>query len=227
LEGRVLPLLLAACAATIRVEVPASPAVLVSVDRIAVVTHDRRCQPAADALARQLRRSGWTEVHPTAEYRLVVFSCGVNDELLLEHEEDGAVVRRRASVEARAHAVAAVHDGDRVLAHLIGAGTDEVASGWTNPVPLSRLRRTARERACDDLARDLVQQINPRPTLVERRVYPKAQGGTSRELTTLAVRAEQSGDLAGAISYAEAAWTTDPNPRTLGYLDELRRRDPP
>jgi len=223
----VLALLLAACAATIRVEVPASPAVSVSVDRVAVVAHDRRCQPAADALAQQLRKSGWTEVRPDAPIRLVAFSCGSDDELLLEHEDDGTVDRRRTSVEARAHAVVAVHDGERVLAHLIGAGRDEVASSWTRRTPLSRLRKTARDRAYDDLARDLAQQINPLPTLVERRVYPNAHGGTSRELTTLAVRAEQSGDLAAALSYAEAAWTSDPNPRTLGYLEDLRRRDSP
>jgi hypothetical protein len=166
-------------------------------------------------------------VHPAAPIRLVVFSCGDDEELLLEHEQDGDASRRRTSVEARVHAVVAVSDGQRVLAHLIGAGRDDAATSWTQQTPLPRLRKTARQRAFDDLARDLAQQINPLPTLVERRVYPNAQGGTSKQLTTLAVQAELAGDLASAVSYAEAAWTRDPNPRTLGYLEDLRRRDLP
>jgi hypothetical protein len=222
-----LALLLSACAATIQLELPPTPAVRMPVERVAVVVQDRRCQPTADALARELGRTGWTEVHPAAPIRLVVFSCGDDEELLLEHEQDGDGIRRRTLVAARAHAVVAVSDGERVLAHLIGAGRDDTDTSWTQQAPLSRLRKTARQRAFDDLARDLVQQINPLPTLVERRVYPNAPGGTSKQLTTLAVQAELAGDLASALSYAEAAWTRDPNPRTLGYLEDLRRRDLP
>jgi hypothetical protein len=222
-----LALLLSACAAIIRVELPPTPAVMMPVDQVAVVARERRCQPAADALTQQLGRSGWTEVAPSAPIRLVVFSCGDDEELLLEHEQDSDGVRRRTSVEARAHAVVAVIDDTRVLAHLIGAGRDDAATTWTQRTPLSRLSKTARQRAYDDLARDLAQQINPLPTRVERRVYPNASGGTSKELTTLAVKAEVAGDLVSALSYAEAAWTQDPNPRTLGYLEDLRHRDPP
>jgi hypothetical protein len=113
----------------------------------------------------------------------------------------------RDEAAGRAHAVAAVSFRGRVLANLIGAGRD----GDTT---------AARE----DLARDLAHQLNPLPTLVERRIYPKAPSGTARELTTLAVEAERTGDLDAAVALAEAAWQEDPNPRTAGYLGELRRR---
>jgi hypothetical protein len=107
----------------------------------------------------------------------------------------------------RAHAVAAVSFEGGVLANLIGAGR--------GGDPLA---------ARQDLARDLAQQINPVPTLVERRVYPNAASGTARELTTLAVEAERIGDLDRAVALAEAAWAEDPNPRTASYRDELLRR---
>ena len=80
-----LALLLSACAATIRVELPPTPAVRMPVDQVAVVARERRCQPAADALTQELGRSGWTVVVPSSQVKLVVFSCGDHEQLLLEH----------------------------------------------------------------------------------------------------------------------------------------------
>jgi hypothetical protein len=133
-------------------------------------------------------------------------------------------VRTRIRIETRAHAAVSVSEHGSLLAHLIAAGEDEGASGWSNSLPLVQVRQQARRRVREDLARDVVRQLNPLPTLVSRRVYPNAPAGTARELTTLAVMAEQGGDLDRALDLAQAAWLRDPNPRTAGYIEELERR---
>jgi len=72
----------------------------------------------------------------------------------------------------------------------------------------------------------VVRQLNPLPTLVERRVYPNAPAGTARDLTNQAVLAEKAGDLQRALEFATAAYVQDPNRRTASYLDDLQRRSP-
>lgn len=215
---------LAGCRATVRLEVPPSPAVALTDDTVAVVARDRACQSAADALALELPRSSYLVVDPRASVRVELLGCGDDLSWTMEQEQGPEGPRERARVEARAHAVVQVSDNGRILAHLIAAGRDEGGSTWQQRTSFLSLRRQARHRVHADLARDVVRQLNPLPTLVARRVYPNAPPGTARELTTLAVRAEQDGDLERALDLAEAAWLRDPNTRTASYVEELRRR---
>jgi hypothetical protein len=215
-----------ACGATVRLEVPPSPAVAISDDTVAVVAGERACQAAADALALELPRSSYLIVDPRAPVRVELLGCGDDQVWTLEQEAGPDGARRRTRVEARAHALVQVSDQGRVLAHLIGAGREDNATAWQQPAGSSGLfqfRRQTRHRVHEDLARDIVRQLNPLPTLVQRRVYPNAPAGTSRELVTLAVRAEQAGDVVRALQLAEAAWLQDPNPHTAGYVQELKR----
>ncbi|MEZ4241339.1 MAG: hypothetical protein R3F59_35315 [Myxococcota bacterium] len=207
-----------------RLEVPPAPAVAIADDRVAVVAGERACQATADALALELPRSSYLVVDPRAPVRVELLGCGDDMVWTLEQEAGPEGARRRTRVEARAHAVVQVSDEERVLASLIGAGRQDAATAWQQPTPFLRFRRQARNQAHADLARDIVRQLNPLPTLVQRRVWPNAPAGTSRELVTLAVRAEEQGDLGLALQLAEAAWLRDPSPRTAGYVQELQRR---
>ena len=189
------------CGSTVRLELPPTPAVALPGDAIAVVARDRACQATADALVEELGRSPSPRVDPRADLRIDLFNCGGS----------------RAPLEERAHAVAVVSFQGRVLANLIGAGRDDDSNGSDEGV-------FDRSQAREDLARDLAHQLNPLPTLVDRRIYPNAPTGTARELTTLAVAAELQGDLDTAVVLAEAAWEEHPNPRTASYLEELLRR---
>lgn len=215
----------AGCATTVHLEVPPMPAVALTADRVAVVAREKGCQAAADALALELGRSSYLAVDPRSRLRVELFACGDDQSVTVEQQQgpDGAESRTR--VESRAHAAVEVSEGGRTLAHLIATGRDDGASAWGPHITsLGRMSRQARHRVHDDLARDVVRQLNPLPTLVDRRVYPNAPAGTARELTTRAVLAEQSGDLGAALELAAAAWQQDPNRRTAGYLDELKRR---
>lgn len=218
-----LLLAIAGCRATVHLEVPPTPAVALTADTVAVVARDRACQAAADALALELTRGSYLQVDPRSALRVELFSCG-DDQTVTVEQKDGADPRTR--VEGRAHAVVEVSERGRVLAHLIAAGRDDGAAGLALPGSpgVGRLSRISRNRVHEDLARDVVRQLNPLPTLVERRVYPNASPGSARELTTRAVLAEKAGDLPLAIELATEAWNQDPNPRTSGYLDELRQR---
>lgn len=212
------------CRSTVRLELPPSPAVALTLDTVAVVAHDRQCQAAADALALELGRSSYLTVDPRSHLRVELFACGEDQSWTMEQEQGPEGARTRTRVEARAHAAVAVSDDGRILANLIGAGREEGATAWSQPTPMLRVRRLIRNRVHEDLARDVVRQLNPLPTLVARRVYPNAPVGTARELTTLAVLAEQSGNLEEAVDLARQAWMQDPNRRTAGYLEELKLR---
>lgn len=223
--------MLTGCTSRVRLELPASPAVALHTDTVAVVANDRACQQAADAVALELTKSSYLAVDPRSSLRIELLGCAADQALTMEQEqsEDGHR-RSRVRVETRAHAAVSVSEHGRVLAHLIAAGEDEGASPWSTVVPLGRgrplvqARQQASRRVQQDLARDIVQQLNPLPTLVSRKVWPNAPAGTARELTTLAVLAEQQGDLGRALELAQAAWQRDPNPRTASYIEELKRR---
>jgi hypothetical protein len=222
---------LTGCRSAVRLELPASPAIALSSDTVAIVAQDRACQPVANAVALELTRSSYLLVDPRSSLRIELFGCGDDEALTMEHlsvssqaASEGSDVRTRIRIDTRAHAAVSVSEHGRLLAHLIAAGEDEGASGWSKSLPLMQVRQQARKRVREDLARDVVRQLNPLPTLVSRRVYPNAPAGTARELTTLAVLAERDGDLHRALDLAEAAWIRDPNPRTAGYIEELERR---
>ncbi len=210
---------------TVQLEVPAAPAVHLQADAVAVVAHDRACQPAADALTRGLADSGVLHVDHRAEVRLELIACGDDESFTVEQQgSQDSPTRRRTDVAARAHAVVAVTAHGQTAAHLIGAGRHHLTTSWTEPNRMARVRNTAQRQAFADLADDLVQQLSPVPMLVERRVYPNASNGSARELHTLAVRAEQGGDVELAWLLAQAAHLENPTPRTASYLDALHRR---
>lgn len=219
----VLGALAAGCAPTVALEVPASPAVALRSDALSVVARERDCQAPADALASELARSGWITVDPAAPLRLELFGCGQDEAWTVETEDGPDGPRRRARVASRAHAVVVVSDRGRVVAHLIGTGRDDGATDW-NPRGSAGVGKASRRRAIDELALDLSRQVSPLPTLVARRVWPNAPAETSRGLTTRAVEAEREGDLQTALRLAEAAFASDPNPRTSGYVASLKRR---
>jgi hypothetical protein len=213
------------CAPTVQLEVPAAPAVSLPTHAVAVVAHERVCQPAADALARELGDSDGVTVDHRAPLRLELIACGDDQSWTVEQVgSDDQPQRQRTTVAARAHAVVAVVSPDGVRAHLIGTGRHLVASSWSEPTRLAHVSRTAHRHVLGDLAADLAHQVSPVPTMVERRVYPNAGPGSARELHNLAVRAEQRGDLDLAWLLAQAAWNERPTPARAGYLDELRRR---
>ncbi|HHO50669.1 MAG TPA: hypothetical protein ENK18_07280 [Deltaproteobacteria bacterium] len=218
-------LTLGGCATQIQLELPATPAVHLPAHAVAVIARDRHCQQTADTLAQRLGRVEALRVDPRAETHLELFACG-DDQSWTRQEiasDEAARVRRRTTVVAHAYAVVAVIHRGRVLAHLIGSGSQDLDTAGQQRGSAA-LGRSAGGLAIQDLVEDLTLQIDPLPTLVERRVYPNAPDGTARALTTRAVEAERSGDLAEALRWAEAAWEQQPTPRTAGYLAELHRR---
>jgi len=219
-----LLLVLGGCTPTVRLEVPAAPAVQLPNQPIAVVARARSCQQMADALVAQLA-SAHLRVDPGSPSRIVLFSCGTSEDVTLQQLDGvGVAGQRRTTVAIRAYAVAEVSVDGRVLAHLVGAGNNRITAPWQQNTPLLQARRVARRQAAAGLAADLMRQIDPLPSLVQRRVYPNAAEGTARALTTRAVRAEGQGDLVAAIGLAEAALAADPSPHNAGYLVELKRR---
>lgn len=219
-------LLLGGCAARIQLELPPAPAVQLPEHAIAVIARDRHCQQIADTLVQRLGRVDVLRIDPRADTHLELFACG-GDQSWLRQEiasDEASRIRRRTTVVAHAYAVVAViHDG-RVLAHLIGSGSQDLDASGQPRRRTAAVGRSVDWLAIQDLVEDLTLQIDPLPTLVERRVYPNAPDGTARAMTTRAVRAEQSGDLTEALRWAEAAWEQQPTPRTAGYLAELNRR---
>lgn len=214
------------CAPTVELEVPAAPAFDLPTDAVAVIARDRECQPAADALARALRGHDRLTVDHRAPMRLELVVCGEDQSWTIEEQDsDESSSRRRTSVAARAHAVVAVTAGGRVHAHLIGTGRHHLATSWSDePGTRPNTSQAVRRQVHEDLADDLVLQLNPVPTLVERRVYPNASSGSARDLHNLAVAAEVQGDLELAWLLAQAAWLERPSPRSASYLDALHRR---
>lgn len=213
------------CRSTVRLEVPAVPAVRlpVAADAIAVVAYERSCQDPADVLVQTLADGGFLRVDPRSDLRIELFNCDDDQQWVVEQVQSAEGARSRTRVHGRAHAVAAVSYRGKVLANLIGAGRAERSGTWGQPTPLVATWNGVRRHAMEDLATDLATQLNPLGTLAERRVYPNAPAGSAKELTTRAVRAELDGDLDAAVTHAEAAWQVDPNARTTAYLEELRR----
>ncbi len=167
-------------------------------------------------------------IDPLAETRLELFACGEERSWIREEIASDASkrVQRHTSISDRAYAVVAVIHRKRVLAHLIGSGQRGETTPGASDGDRDRLAigRSARWLAVQDLVEDLAEQIDPLPTLVQRRIYPNAPDGTERALTTHAVRAEQSGDLAEALRWAEAAFAQKPTPKTAAYVAELHHR---
>ena len=221
--------LASACAPRVAVPVAARPAVELARGNeapvegpleVAVVAHERRCQPMADALAEELWSMSTLRVDPTAPTRLEVALCGDDLQAGIAEQGSAGEVERRTEVYARSHALLVVRDDRSVRAHLIGTGRSQT-SGERG---LAGLGRSARRLARQDVAHDLAMQLSPGPTTKVRRVYPRAASTSARGLTTLAVRAEQAGDLTEALAWAVAAHEEKPTARSAEYLADLRRR---
>jgi hypothetical protein len=210
------------CAKTVRVSVPAHPAVPLDHDRFSVVAVDRSCQGVADGLTHALAHLDGVSVDPSAPARLEVLTCGrtvvpVVDIELADHED-----RRRVGLEGRAHAVVAVNVASQGVAHIIGTGQRSSVGAW-GETDVSGLSRAMQRDLDDALAHDLTRQIDPLPRQVSRRIHPNASDGSARNLHTRAVLAEQRGDFIEARSFARRARDADPSPRYVDYLQELDR----
>ncbi len=217
---------LLACAPRVRVEVAAAPAVAIGVTSVAVVARDRECRPIADAMIADLKAEALIQVDPRSPVKLMVFDCAVDLGWTVYQEVDGADERRRADVEGRGHAVMAVETPYGTVAHVIGNAREGHLGSWKNrPIrDMLQTRSTIQRRLTSSVASDLVQQLNHQPQQVVRRLYPNADDGSAKQLTHLAVLAEQRGDLAEAIELASEAHLTDPSDRTAEYLASLQRR---
>ena len=219
--------LLAACASrTVQFEVPAAPAVTIETASVAVIAQDRTCREVAKALIDELGRHTEFRVDPRSDVRILVFGCGVDIGWTLHHEVDytGTDVQQveQADLIGRGHAAISVTQDHAGLAHLVGNARDgHLGAGMRD---MFRSRKAMQGRLTQSVAADLVAQLNPLPVQQDRRIYPRAPQGTARELHTLAVRAEQSGDIALAHQLATAAHAERPTARTADYLAALERR---
>lgn len=214
-----------ACVHTVRIELPASPAVTLDADtsRIAVVTEDRECRDVADALVAELNTVDGIEVDPSADTRIDVLRCGRTLEANVDVRIEDSVDRRRVWVDGRAHVLVAVSGDGEVLAHLVASARHFDSSAWGDIDLLGR-RRTMDKVLTGLLAEDLVRQVSPIPRVAERRIYPNAAEGSPRSLTSRAVMAELSGDLLRAHRLAVQAHAERPSTRTAAYVAELEQR---
>lgn len=215
---------------TVRLEVAPAPAVSLPSSTVAVVAQDRECRPIADAIIDELGSKASIAVDPRAQTRLLVFGCGLDIGWTLRQEVDATGDRTRSidrsDLTGRGHAVVAITTPEGTLAHLVGSSRDGVFGAW-GVSDMFRSQRTMRRSLVDGLALDLVDQLNPLPQQLARRVYPNAVEGSPRELHNLAVLAEQRGDLPEAVRLARAALDERPTERSARYLRELERRAGP
>jgi hypothetical protein len=214
---------LAACGPRLAVPVEGHGAVSLQSAAVAVVSRSVPCQRTASDLVDALWEAG-LEVDPHAPVRLEVVVCGADLEVGVEEVAGAEQIDRRTVARARAHALVAVGTPNGVQAHLLGTGRHQAHRDGRG---LAVWQRDATRHARRDAATDLVQQLSPTPLSVDRRVYPNAPHGSARELTTLAVLAEQRGDLDEALVWATAAHDQRPTPRTARYQVDLRRRMSP
>ena len=215
---------------TVRLEVAPAPAVSLAASTVAVVAQDRECRPIADAIIDQLGRKASIAVDPRVQTRLLVFGCGLDIGWTLRQEVDATGDRtesiQKSDLTGRGHAVLAVTTEHGTLAHLVGSSRDGQVGSW-GVSDMFRSRRAMYGELTEGVARDLVDQLNPLPQQLARRVYPNAGEGTARELHNMAVRAEQRGDLPEAVRLARAAMAERPTERGAHYLRELERRVSP
>ena len=219
------------CASKVQVELRALPAVKLDTTTVAVVAADRSCRPIADRLVQRLNEVDGLRVDPNSQVRLNVNSCGESYEthvFVNQEVAPGGQVRsdrRRAVVEGRGHAVVTVQIGDDVQAHIIGSG-DRVSFGTWHDRELHdtlEMRQIVQRKIGESVADDLAEQLSPVSTIVARRVYPNAPMGSARHLHTLAVQAEQSGDIERAREFAQAAQAANPTIRERLYVEQLDR----
>lgn len=225
-----LPILIAmlgACGPKVAVQVAANPAVALSDAAVSVVARDRSCQPLADALVDALWDAN-VPVDPRAGVRVEVAVCG--DDLKYDVEQTVSAdaperVVRSTRATARAHGLLVVTNQGELQAHLMGIGRHQAARSGEGRGPLAAVGRSARQHAILDAAEDLSEQLSPSPISIDRRVWPNAPEASHRGLTTLAVLAEQRGDLAEAKTFATQAYDRRPTSRAARYLTDLERRD--
>jgi len=212
----------------VRVEVPAAPAVAIGVSTAAVVARDRECRPIADAMIADLKAEALIEVDPRAAVKLMVFDCSVDIAWAVHQDVDSESSEelQRADIEGRGHAVMAVETPYGTVAHVIGSAREGHLGSWKKRGlrDMLRTRSTVQRRLTASVAGDLVQQLNHQPQQVVRRIYPNADDGTAKHLTSLAVDAELRGELAEAIALAQKAHLADPTDRTADYVASLQRR---
>ncbi|MBT3220118.1 MAG: hypothetical protein HN348_13595 [Proteobacteria bacterium] len=209
----------------------ALPAVQLDTTTVAVVAADRSCRPIADRLVQRLNEVEGLRVDPQSEVRLNVNSCGESYETSVfvnQEVSSGGTIssdRRRAVIEGRGHAVVTVQIGDDVQAHIIGSGNRVSFGTWHDRELHNTLemRQVVQRRIGESVADDLAEQLSPVATIAARRVFPNAPLGSARQLHTLAVQAEQSGDIQRAREFAQAALAAKPTTRERVYIEQLDR----
>ena len=225
--GVITLLALSACSQHVQVPVAAWPSVSLSSDAISVVAVKRNCRYIADALVTALVAAPGLRVDPRATTRLAVSDCGesfhteVDVFQEFDRENGRSVDRRRVVIDGRAHAVITVMNGDLVIARLLAGARENIAGQWGAESDYLRLSKSARRQLSDSVAGDLTEQLRPVPRLAHRRIYPRAPNGTARHLHSLAVLAEQQGDLPLARRLAGAAHADHPSDRSEDYVREL------
>lgn len=215
--------LLAGCARTVAIEVPAVPAVAIEGTDVAVQVDDRECRDVADALVAAINGVDGIGVDPRSEVRIQVVECGRALEAAVDVRLEQERERRRLSLSGRAHAVAVVWVEGTAQAHLVGSARHFDSGSWGEIDALGK-RRSMDRTLTRLLAADLARQVSPMPYLAHRRVYPNAGEGTARRLHSQAVGAERRGDLAEAYRLALEAFRQRPSGRTAAYVRELETR---
>lgn len=217
--------LLTGCSRRVEVSLPATPAVEIRTDRVAVVSGERACRDVADQLVEQLNDLDGIAVDPRADVRLVVRSCESTFEPKVDITvpgNDDEAWASRVSVAGRAVAVLQVEAHGQVQVHLIGTGVHESA-GELRAGQVVRLRRRVARDLAVAVAVDLTEQVRPIPRIVQRRVYPNAPASTARGQRRLAVEAELAGDLHAATRHARMSHQLKPSAESAEYLQELER----
>lgn len=220
--------LLVGCATRVHMAMPPAPAVHLDEASIAVVSADRTCRPYASALMARLATLRGIRLDPRSDLRLMVFSCHHVQALSVEEVaggDEGHALRRKGNVNGRAHAVVALSQEGRVVAHLLGTSRAGLVLEVDRSGPnLSAMGRTLQQRLVDAVAADLALQLSPEAWPVSRRVFPKAPEGSARDLYTEAVSAEAAGDLPRAYQLALAAQRVRPSSRGARYVGALERQ---
>lgn len=222
----ILAVWLVGCASTVRVQIPASPAVSVELTSVAVLVGDKGCQDIADALVTTLRRDHGAHIDPRAPVRVLVEECGVrvhrSVDVVMTEDSD----RRRLTVDGRGYAAVSVSSRVGRPAVLLGAARDLRQGGFeeSSHADVSSMTRSVEGWIPVAVARDLAAQLSPVPRVRDRRVYPGADEASPRGLAHQAVLAELDGDLSRAHDLAARAYAAHPTARVLAYRDELAAR---
>jgi hypothetical protein len=199
---------------------------------VAVVASDRRCQPVADALARDLAMRNGVTVEPNASTRLLLNMCRVDVRTEIDLSQlypgmgagtSGMLEHREEAIRGKGTAVMTVEIGNEPVVMLHSEGHRVRVVREDDPSNLQR-RTVIHNSVISDIAEDLAQQLVPTSETIRRRWYRNAEPGTSKALHNRAVDAERSGDMSEALRLATEAVNANRTPGSVAYLRSLEER---